>query len=113
MKHCDQKHKRMVFRLFAKDPLPDGTRKIPCRRGCGGLFAHYLTAVSHRCSGPGYLQGFILAALVLGQTARRDWTAYATHSGAAFHTTDSRGLWQCHICRDYYYDLYMLASHTK
>lgn len=114
-KHCDQKHKGMAFRPFAEDPLPDGTRKIPCIRGCDGLFAHYLTAISHKCSGPGYLAGVYPGRPCPWPECKEKLDsvkAYATHSGAAFHTKDSRGLWQCHICDDYYYDLYMLASHT-
>lgn len=114
-KHCDQKHKGMVLRPFAEDPLPDGTRKIPCIKGCDGLFAHYLTAVSHRCSGPGYLPNAYPGRPCPWPDCRETLNsvkAYATHSGAAFHVNDSRGLWQCHVCDDYYYDLYMLASHT-
>lgn len=109
--HCTQKHHGLTMSSYEEDPLPDGTRKVPCPRNCASVFASHDAAMQHakKCSKPA-LTGFPRTcpwpdcAIVSA-----DSRAYATHSGA--HVRDSRGLWQCHNCDDHWYDLYMLASH--
>lgn len=54
--HCNQKHHGQIITSVVQDPLEDGTRKIPCRRACGKMFASYSATNYHatgtRCPAP-------------------------------------------------------------
>jgi hypothetical protein len=113
--HCHAKHRGLIVTPVEGDPLEDGTRKIPCRRNCGEMFASYTSAVAHAKGSSGGCTkpvdtGFPQACPWSGcTTVSADSKAYATHSIS--HRGDKRGRYQCSKCDDYAEDLYMLASH--
>jgi hypothetical protein len=112
--HIDNKHNGLILIPFEESVVPDGTKKIPCRKGCDRMFATYSAETYHAKS---------CSRVIAGQYPRQcpwpgcvepplaDAKAYATHQLASFHTTDSAGLYSCHRCSKNFCDIYMLGSH--
>ena len=100
----------------AIDPMPDGTLRIPCPKGCDAKSVSHQTANYHsrqpECTAPEkseYLctwRAFIGCTHISGTA-----TGFANHTRS--HTKDSRGPYQCKKdgCGGFYADLYELAMH--
>jgi hypothetical protein len=114
--HVHKADPRHTIKTVDQDPLEDGTMKVPCQRLCGQMFARYSSAIYHtklNCTvapssdypKPCPWNDFGIGCIEISISAR----AAATHAGA--HVRDPRGPYRCHLCGQYWADLYLLSSH--
>jgi hypothetical protein len=114
--HVHRTQPNCVIKTIEEDPIEDGTPKVTCPRNCGQMFAQYGPASYHArktCKVPAeslYPQScpwnkFGVLCVEMSISAR----AAATHAGA--HVRDPRGPYQCHLCGQYWGDMYLLQSH--
>ncbi|KAF3043433.1 hypothetical protein E8E12_007372 [Didymella heteroderae] len=103
---------------YAEDPSGDGTRKVPCPRGCDGRFVTHQKANHHAktaecpqpkrdiipCSWPN------CPFIANGKDPEK---GMANHIRAK-HSRDDTSPYQCSKCSEYYHhDLYKLAMHEE
>jgi hypothetical protein len=103
---------------YASDPMPDGTSKIPCPKGCDVKSVSHQAANQHsrlpECIAPKKSKHPCTWRAVVGCTHISDTPrGLANHTRS--HTKDSRGPYQCHKdeCGGFFADLYELAMHES
>ena len=132
--HTDKAHDggKQVVTPVEMDPLPDGTKKIPCIKKCGAMFTSYQQANQHSqlkykdpgssnptkkprgCSMPNRTNIPCVWRNIVGCTSlpAENADSYANHHRT--HVRDMRGPYTCQKnCGEYHACLYMLQSHEE
>jgi hypothetical protein len=108
-----------VLTTFEKNPLPDGTQKVPCPRRCVTMFSNYSAAVAHakscrkghrqqwRCQSPPSDMFPLVYPWINCSWKFDGMEAYHSHTNS--HVRETNVLYLCQFCEDHYMDLYRLA----
>jgi hypothetical protein len=120
--HVRLKHaKDKLVTPYAIDPMPDGTRKIPCPRECGMMYSSHHKAAYHakrsECTGRPAPTTAVFACPWSAHNgcAKTATTAKGMANHIRVHYDDPRSPYQCHKegCGTFHADLYKLAVHLE